>query len=57
MRRLLFFLKVGGVWLNFGHSLQKKVGKTKELSHAFDVVDEFFSKPGLKYTEKTELRY
>lgn len=56
-RRILFFLKVSHPWLNFGHSLLKKVALQKEIDGMKEAVLKFFLNQDLKLSKYTELRY
>jgi len=56
-RKINFFLKVSSVWLNFGHSLSKKLFACRELFEYHGVIDAFFAKPGLSLAPSTMLTY
>ncbi len=56
-RKINFYLKVSSVWLNFGHSLSKKIFACNELNEYHEVIDSFFSKPGLSLAPSTLLSY
>ncbi|OUR94223.1 nitrogen fixation protein NifR [Halobacteriovorax marinus] len=57
MKRIKFFVIVGHVWLNFGHSLMSKVHKAKNVEAMKETILNFFTASGLKMAERTELRY
>lgn len=56
-KRILFYMRVSHVWLNFGLRLEAKIRKSKQQEEMNDVIDEFFSKPGLAFCARTDLRY
>ena len=56
-KRFLFHLKVSSPWLNYGHSLVKRLQKAENFDHLREEIIHFFEKPGLSLYERTELRY
>jgi tRNA-dihydrouridine synthase len=56
-RKINFFLKVSSPWLNFGHSLSKKLFACRELFEYHETIDAFFAKPGLSLAPTTMLTY
>ncbi|WP_419172208.1 tRNA dihydrouridine synthase [Halobacteriovorax sp.] len=57
LKRIRFFLKVGHVWLNFGHSFSKKLFKLETLQEYKEAIDQFMSNSSLKMSARTNLRY
>ena len=56
-KKIKFYLRVSSVWLNFGHSLTKKLGKCSNIEEYHAVIDQFFQAPGLKFANYTMLTY
>ncbi|NQZ19756.1 MAG: tRNA-dihydrouridine synthase family protein [Bdellovibrionales bacterium] len=55
LRKFIFHVKTGAVWLPFGHFLYGQVDGAKEFDQLYEVVDKFFSSPH-RMLQKTELR-
>jgi tRNA-dihydrouridine synthase len=56
-KRIKFFVTVSHVWLNFGHSLMKKIYKSKDVESMKNAIVDFFKSEGLSMRERTQLRY
>jgi tRNA-dihydrouridine synthase B len=56
-KRILFFLRVATPWLNFGHSLTKRIGKSQSLDEMRLETKEFFSRTGLYMSKSTQFRF
>jgi len=56
-RKIKFYLRVSSVWLNFGHALSKKLGKCVTVEEYSQVIDDFFEKSGMKFSNYTILNY
>lgn len=56
IRKVRFYLATSHVWLNFGHSLLSMSTKYQNLDDIEEAVRNFFQSPGLRMTQKTELR-
>jgi len=57
IKRIHFFMRVGHVWLNFGHSLSKKLQKIDSKEMTLEVLEKFFSNQDLTICDRTNLRY
>lgn len=57
LKRLRFYIRVSHPWLNFGHQLIKIVQKSDDKEVIYQMLSEFFSKPGLILSRHTELSY
>lgn len=55
MRKFLFHVKTGSVWLPFGHSLHAKLTQVKDFAIARERIQEFFAVPH-QMSQKTYLR-
>lgn len=56
-KRIKFFVIVSHVWLNFGHSLMRKIHKAQSVEAMKQAIIDFFISEGLSMTERTQLRY
>lgn len=57
IKRILFMVRVGHVWLNFGHSLSKKLQKISDLQSTLEIIETFFMNQDLTMYDRTNLRY
>ncbi|MFG1482527.1 tRNA-dihydrouridine synthase family protein [Halobacteriovorax sp. HFRX-2_2] len=57
LKRIRFFLKVGHVWLNFGHSFTKKLFGLESAQAYSDAIDLYMDNSSLKISKRTNLRY
>ncbi len=57
MKRIRFFIRVGHVWINFGHSLVKLVHKQDKQQEIINELRRLKSNSSFRISYKTELRY
>ena len=57
LRKIKFYLRVSSPWLNFGHSLTKKLGKCREKDEFLEVTSRFFENETLELNPYTALTY
>ncbi len=56
-KKIKFYLRVAHPWLNFGHSLCKKLGKCRTAQEYSENIDLFFASSSLSYSKYTDLTY
>jgi tRNA-dihydrouridine synthase len=57
LQRFRFLVKVGHVWLNFGHQLYALTTKAGSTSELRETLSAFFLLRDLAFSERTALRY
>ncbi len=57
LKRIRFFLKVGHVWLNFGHNFTKKLFNLEDVQAFTETITNYMDNDSLRISDRTNLRY